>query len=172
MTCAGYGPGLYCSENVRQPLFLCKVWLAVVFMKVITFVHWLFCFTQVIRQSQKLVIIFFVKRSSCPVPPARQLSLVTAPVIRKFVTLLYIVLHSTVDRGFCFQNFQLVFRDAHFEKVLLMTILTIFHNRAETTCCHVSYGMTKLKSPHMLLACQQWHRRGFGQQGGIQPGRI
>ena len=47
-----------CETKLR---LLCKVWLAVVFMKVITFVHWLFCFTQVIRQSQKLVIIFFCK---------------------------------------------------------------------------------------------------------------
>jgi len=44
-----------------KPPFLCKVWLAVVFMKVIMFVHWLFCYMQVIHQSQKLVIIFFCK---------------------------------------------------------------------------------------------------------------
>ena len=91
-------------ECKTKTLFICKVWLAVVFMKVITFVHWLFWFTQVIRQSQKLVIIFFVKRSSCPVPWARQLSLVTAPVIRKFVILLYVVLHSTADKWFFFSK--------------------------------------------------------------------
>ena len=41
-----------------KPPFLCKLWLAVVFMKVIMFVHWLYCFMQVIMPVPETCDLF------------------------------------------------------------------------------------------------------------------